>query len=445
MRRLPSRITEHVLIWLAVVTAVVAVGYRLGAVLLGQAPAAAESWAGLSAEDWITNAVLIWSLALLLAACFLWRSARAFQREFARIISSVSPDVLAVVTPDRKITLCNPAVKAMFGFEIDEVRGQTTDVLYLDRRTTGDPREIHHALQRHGFHVGGGTGRRKNGELFPLEIVTCSLDGRAGAVVLMRDITERRRAESEITRAKEELEASYRRLKELEALRDNLTDMVVHDIRHAASGVSISLDVLRRDLNGLASPQAMCHLAAAEGFTADVLNMARSLLDISRMESGRMPLNRTTVDLAVLADEAAAGLRAVAGCKGLRVVVSGEPVPVAADRDIIWRVIANLLANAVRFSPEGSSVEVHAAAVPDGARLEVRDDGPGVPAEYHGRIFEKFGRAEMQREGADHSTGLGLTFCKLAVEAHGGQIGVISPSPHAAHGRGSVFWITLPS
>lgn len=443
MQGLPSRVSEYVLIWLAIFTAIIVAAYRI-AVAVSASEQGDVVGVGLTAEDWVTNGLLLWSITLLLAACFLWRAAHIHHRELARIIGSVSPDVLAVVTPDRRITLCNPAVTAMFGWDPSEVVGRTTDMLYSDRRTKDDLREVYHALELHGFHVGPATGIRRSGETFPLEIVTGGLDGRKGAVVLIRDTTKRKQAEMQMLRAKEDLEASYQRLKDLEALRDNLTDMVVHDIKHAVSGIGTSLELLKRDLGGTLSPVATGFLQSAEGFTADVLEMVRSLLDISRMEAGQMAPDLTTCDLATVARDAAEVANSVALGKDVRVVLPADAAPIKADREVLRRVIANLLTNAVRFAPNGSMVEVRALRDGNGVRVEVADDGPGIAPEYHARIFEKFGRVEMQRQGSDHSTGLGLTFCKLAVEAHGGRIGVESPSPRAPSGRGSIFWFTLP-
>lgn len=445
MGSLPSRVSEHVLIWLAIVTAITVAAYRLVVATTGSEPWLDTAWAGLTSEDWVTNALLLWSITLLLAASFLWRGARVHYREFARIIGSVSPDVLLVVTPDRSITLCNPAVKAMFGWEPAEVVGRTTEVLYLDRRTADDVREVYHALEWHGFHVGTATGIRKNGETFPLEIVTGGLDGRKGAVILIRDITERRRTEEQILRSRTELEVSYQRLKDLEGLRDNLTHMVVHDIKHVVSGIGMSLDLLKRDLGDAVSPSAQNFLESAEGFTADVLEMVRALLDISRMEAGQMSLDIVACDLAAVAREAAEVIKSVAKGKGVRVVLPEEELPVKADRELLRRIVANLLTNAVRYAPDGSVVDLRAFRDGDRLRVEVSDDGPGIAPEYHARIFEKFGRVEMQRQGSDHSTGLGLAFCKLAVEAHGGRIGVESPSSRATQGHGSLFWFTIPN
>ena len=110
------------------------------------------------------------------------------------------------------------------------------------------------------------------------------------------------------------------------------------------------------------------------------------------------------------------------------------------DPEVIGRIVANLLGNALKFTPASGEVRVSAVPSANEVKINVADTGPGIPAEYRERIFEKFGQVEGQKEGKKHSTGLGLTFCKLAAEAHGGKIGVDSEVGH-----GSTFWFTLPN
>jgi len=104
------------------------------------------------------------------------------------------------------------------------------------------------------------------------------------------------------------------------------------------------------------------------------------------------------------------------------------------------RVVANLIPNAVKFTGTSGDVRISLDRVPEGVRVSVLDTGPGIPPEYHQRIFEKFGQVALRKEGKKYSTGLGLTFCKLAVEAQVGRIGVES-----AVGKGSAFWFILPA
>jgi two-component system, sensor histidine kinase and response regulator len=107
---------------------------------------------------------------------------------------------------------------------------------------------------------------------------------------------------------------------------------------------------------------------------------------------------------------------------------------------VISRVISNILGNAVAFSPEGGEIRIRIEENGAGTRVLMSDQGPGIPSEYHEKIFEKFGQVEIHEARRRHSAGMGLTFCKLAVEAHGGRIGLESEA-----GKGSTFWFVLPA
>ena len=116
-----------------------------------------------------------------------------------------------------------------------------------------------------------------------------------------------------------------------------------------------------------------------------------------------------------------------------------EPATVMADAELIARVFQNLLSNALKFTPDEGQVTVSLEPGAEAARVLVQDTGPGIPREYRERVFERFGQVEGPAGRQRHSTGIGLTFCKLAIEAHGGQIGVDSEE-----GSGSTFWFALP-
>ena len=123
----------------------------------------------------------------------------------------------------------------------------------------------------------------------------------------------------------------------------------------------------------------------------------------------------------------------------VRILVPEEGVPVLADIGLLVRVFQNLLSNAIRFSPPSGEVVLQVGTTPDGVRAEVHDEGPGIAPEHHQLIFEKFGQVRSSRRPGQASSGLGLTFCRLAIEAHGGRIGVRSQL-----GQGSSLWFSGP-
>lgn len=226
--------------------------------------------------------------------------------------------------------------------------------------------------------------------------------------------------------------------KALEELRDSLTNMIVHDLRSPLSAILMSLELLQiapalkddqgsQDVvrRGMSSTQAL-------------IQMINALLDVYKMESGEMPLHREMADLHLAVDDAMETLGGLVRDRELVVERAPAPIMVSYDRDIITRVVSNLLGNAVKFTPKNGRVTVRVSSKRGGACVEVIDTGRGIPPEFHGKVFEKFGQVEAKKEKKVIGTGLGLTFCKLALEAHGGDIGLESEV-----GRGSTFWFAL--
>jgi len=252
------------------------------------------------------------------------------------------------------------------------------------------------------------------------------------------EVKARVRTHLRIYRMQKQLEQQCTAIKALEELKDNLTHMIVHDMASPIQTIGIAVDLVLSGETGL-GPENVDVLLRASDASRNLIEMVNSLLDISRMEAGRMPLHLTDVDLRHLAEEAAETMHLLSGAKNIRLTVQGPQVPLRADRDLIRRVFVNLIGNALKFTLEGGEVMVMVSASDGSARAEVRDTGMGIPEECHERVFEKFGQIEAGHHGHEHSTGLGLTFCRLAVVAHGGMIGVRSRC-----GEGSIFWLALP-
>lgn len=249
-----------------------------------------------------------------------------------------------------------------------------------------------------------------------------------------------RRLQVERQRQNQQLQESCDQLKKLEDLRDNLTNMIIHDMRSPLMGLTGYLKMLETDAAEKLSPDERMMLGETRSCGSLLENMVNTLLDVSRLEEGKMPLHREKADIDVLIQKALQSLGSLTKQVVLIHRKSALPILVHCDVNLVARIVANLVGNAIKFTPEGGQVVVSAESRGVAARICVADTGSGIPLEYRHKIFEKFGQVETRQQRKMYSTGLGLTFCKLAVEAHGGEIGVESEP-----GQGSAFWFTLPS
>ncbi len=233
----------------------------------------------------------------------------------------------------------------------------------------------------------------------------------------------------------------------LEQARNELTNMILHDLRSPLNSIMGSIDMVRelsRDPGD--APLLAEVMQIAQSSVEHLLNLVESMLDVARLEENQMPLRLSALPIAGPLGEALRSMDVLAqgGQMTLVADVPDDLPPVRMDSDKIRRVIVNLVDNALRFTPAGSRVLVRVEYPPaeDALLISVIDNGPGVPPEARERIFEKFitditGPPESRRRGI----GLGLTFCRLAVEAHGGHIWVADAPPPD---RGAAFRFTLP-
>jgi signal transduction histidine kinase len=238
----------------------------------------------------------------------------------------------------------------------------------------------------------------------------------------------------------DELNQNYRNLQQLEEQRDSLVHMIVHDMRAPLTSIMTGLEMFDFMPDMDAETRQELLVLAQRGSHA-LLGMINDLLDISRMENGMLELEKKPLTPAVIVDGALAQVNPLITEKHFSLVceLDEKPLIFTGDEEKLRRVLVNLLSNAIKFTPQGGTLTVGAWAVEHVVRFLVRDTGEGIPQDAHSKIFEKFGQVETRKSGRKMSTGLGLTYCKMAVEAHGGRIGVDSEL-----GKGSTFWFDLP-
>jgi two-component system sensor histidine kinase/response regulator len=233
------------------------------------------------------------------------------------------------------------------------------------------------------------------------------------------------------------LEEAMARQRELEYMRDSMVHMIVHDLRAPLTAVFNYVDMVREQEVGFISPESVQNLDFAMKATRWMVQMVNVLLDASKFESGQMTLNPEECDVVSVLGDAIDAIRSLAEERNLH--FEHEDLRATLDPTMVSRVLQNLLSNAIKLTPPGGEVRISLRKMGPFLRVSVTDHGPGIATEHHPKIFEKFAQLDSSVRQSIASSGLGLYFCKMAVEAHGGQIGVDSEL-----GRGSTFWFTLP-
>lgn len=228
----------------------------------------------------------------------------------------------------------------------------------------------------------------------------------------------------------------------LAGMKDFLTHTIVHDLRNPLASIIVAGQLLADGLKGRLSAEMRESLAILNSMAEEMNGMVSNILDINRLEEGSVPLKAVPFAPERLLREAAGAVRIAATHEKKKIKVSaprGLP-ELLGDKEMLRRVLDNLLMNAVKFAAAGSEIEAGALSAGKNVEFFVKNRGAGIPAEYHSRIFEKFVQIEDPAPRKWAGKGLGLAFCKLAVEAHGGRIWVESEP-----GQGAVFRFLVPN
>jgi len=265
-----------------------------------------------------------------------------------------------------------------------------------------------------------------------------------GVFAAARDITERKQIEQmlqeknlELESAKSVAEQTVERLEEVEQLKKGFLSTVSHELRTPLTSIRGSLGLLAAGAAGPLSEHVLEVVALAERNAIRLMTLIEDILDLERLETGKMDLHITKVPIASILQRA---MESLATFGGQNVTVEAPTVSSAihGDADRIVQVLVNLLSNAVKFSPPGGVVTIAVTADDEWTEFRVTDHGRGVPAVHRRAIFERFRQVDPSDAREKGGAGLGLAICKSIVDQHGGSIGVDSDE-----GAGSAFWFRL--
>lgn len=254
----------------------------------------------------------------------------------------------------------------------------------------------------------------------------------------VRSLLRARKLTADLERAREDLAARNRKLEELEALKETLAQTLVHDLKNPLTAIVANLDLLERKT---LDEDALRLVGRCRQSSMRMHRMILDLLDVAGLEEGKLLLHLETADAASIVRRAVEEAESGARRREVTIALDArEGCHARVDASVLGRVVDNLLANAVEHSGRGGRIAVAVGPCDEGILIDVADEGPGIPEEQREKVFEKFARLELRKAGLNGNRGLGLTFCRLAVEAHGGTIWV-----DAAPGGGALFRMILPA
>ena len=350
---------------------------------------------------------------------------------------AISADAVIAIDDEQRIIFFNAGAEKIFGWSADEVGGKYLAMLLPERFRANHRGHVHGFGAAHGRARLMGerqeiSGLRKSGEEFPAEasIQRMVIDGRDIYAAVLRDVSARYRAE----------EALHQAIR----ARDDMMGIVSHDLRNPASAVKmLAKSILEEARERSDIPADVAErVEVMQEAAAQIDALIQDLLDVTRLEAGRLTVSRRNVEPAPLVEAALYAMRTLAESSGVELTASyDDTLPtVYADPDRVTQLLSNLVGNALKFTPAGGRVEVRVQPHGEGALVSVVDTGEGIPADQLPHVFDRFFQVSSSRMASRHGAGLGLPIARGIVEAHGGTIWIES-----AQGRGTTVRFTLPA
>lgn len=378
------------------------------------------------------------------------------ERRFRELLEA-APDAIFEVDCSGLIVLLNAVAERMFGYSREELLNQPVETLVPDvlrQRHIG----FREQYQSHPTTRPMGTGldlraRRKDGTTFPVEISLSPVkyEGEFRVTAVVRDISERRQAEDELRIVQEkharelaianaELEVRNREVERANRLKSEFLASMSHELRTPLHTIIGFAELLGEELKGSLNGEQRRFVNHIHRDSLHLLELINDILDLSKIEAGRLELRLEVFDLEPALNDVVATVRPQGAAKAISIQTRvADSIALEADRLRFKEILYNLLSNAVKFTPNGGQIQVDVERKNNHVEVSVSDTGIGIPDEEHAAIFDVFRQVSATTKGVREGTGLGLSITKHLVEQHGGSIGVKS-----APGKGSRFTFTIP-
>ncbi len=336
----------------------------------------------------------------------------------ARAITDNAIDVICAIDAGKRFVEINPACLKSWGFQPEELIGKR----FVDIIATDD---VDKTVAAFNQATGAGANitaknklQKKDGSIADMQWSLNWSPEKKTYYCIVHDITKR---------------------EEIERLKRDFVSMVSHDLRTPLTSLRSALALFENGTFGTLNERGNQTVKKASDNLARLINLIDSLLDIEKMEAGKMQMNMEVLDVAQVALRSVDAVAYLAETNGIAIKCQSSHLEGFGDASKLIQVVVNLLSNAIKFSPKGSTIEISYLDTDDYFELRVKDEGRGIPESHLSKIFSRF----EQVESADHSKkggkGLGLAICKSIIEGHGGTIEVVSQP-----GQGSTFWFRIP-
>ena len=371
-----------------------------------------------------------------------------------RLVASATGTGIMAVDTTGRITLFNPGAEAMLGYAAADVLGRTPDRFHPAEELDRLARELGTGATYLDVCVGVVAShqprrlwrfRRRDGEertmLMTLTPVPSEAGGVTGYLSTAEDVTEREAAQEALEKALEHQRSAVDRLQELDEVKSNFVATVSHELRTPITSILGYTELLEDGAGGELTAGQRDIVGRMDRNSRRLLLLIEDLLTLSRIESAELTMEPVRTDLRTAVTRAYDALAVSLAQRQLAVAVTVPDQPVMHDGDPaqLERMVLNLLTNAVKFTPDGGSVDVCLDARDDGSRLVVSDTGLGIPAAEQDRLFTRFFRSSTATDLAIQGTGLGLSIVHAIVTLHGGDIAITSDE------GGTVVTVALPA